>query len=207
MTEQNPGAQNPQAQDRRTQRLRLGTRDMMLTMVVLAVVVLVLVGLLGGWSFSPGHASVDESVQPRQDAHKQLTTVAQDMHFPIRVPELPGDWWSNSGDVSPLGGLTEVRTGWVTPQNGYLRLVQSDAPTGPLVAEAAEAKDSTPSATGTQQAGGVPWRTYPAVRNEQTWIRDTGAVRILITGNASEAQFRTLATAMATAQPVPRPAK
>lgn len=182
--------------------MRAGAKGMLAAMIVLAVGVLLLVGLQGGWSFSPGQASVDEQQAPRQDARKQLTTVAEDVHFPVRVPELPGNWRSNSGDVNPVGSQSAVRTGWVTPDHGFLRLMQSDAPVGALVADAAEAKDGAPSPEGSRRVDGQTWTVYPGVRNERSWLWDTGKARLVITGNATEQQFKVLAKALTEARPL-----
>lgn len=195
-----PGEQQPPLSPS-AKRLGHGVRDMVLTMVGLAVVVLLIVGLQGGWSLSAGRPKVDQAKVPKQNATKQLTTVAGDMSFPVRVPRLPSTWRSNSGDVQPVEQHSAVRTGWVTPGNGYLRLVQSDAAAGALVAAAAEASGSRPDAIGKHRAGGLTWRSYPAVRNEHSWVYDTGKVRLLVTGNAPESQFRTLAAAVAGAKP------
>lgn len=196
-----PGEQQPPLSPR-AKRLGHGVRDMVLTIVGLAVLVLLIVGIQGGWSLSPGHPKVDNAKVPKHNATKQLTRVAGDMSFPVRVPRLPSSWRSNSGDVRPVEQRNAVRTGWITPGDGYLRLVQSDASAGALVAAAADASGSRPAATGKRRAGGVTWRTYPALRNEHSWVYDTGKVRLLVTGNAPESQFRELAAAVAGAKPV-----
>ena len=47
------------------------------------------------------------------------------------------------------------------------------------------------------------WRTYPAARSERAWVGEVDGVRILITGDAVEEDFRRLARALPTAPSVP----
>jgi hypothetical protein len=165
---------------------------MLLSMIVLAVIVLVLLGIRGGFSVSPGKASVDSGAVPTVDASKSLRSAAGQLRFPVRLPNVPNSWRANSSDVLPIGDASAVRVGWITDGDGYLRLVQSNAPTAALVRQAAEAQ-AAPRPDGKQTVDGVTWTEYPAVRNEHSWVAELSGVQVLITGNAPTDQFKTLA--------------
>lgn len=168
---------------------------MLLSMIVLAVIVLVLLGIRGGFSVSPGKPSVDSGAVPTVNASEKLRSAAGQLRFPVRVPDVPTSWRANSADVLPIGDASAARAGWITDGDGYLRLVQSNAPTAALVENAAESK-AAPGQEGKQTVDGVTWTVYPAVRNEHSWVADLSGVRVLITGNAPTDQFKTLAHAV-----------
>jgi hypothetical protein len=88
-----------------------------------------------------------------------------------------------------------VRTGFLTPQGRFVRLVQSDAPEEALVAAVA---GEVPVARGTVEAGGQRWVVYGEDGAEPLWVAEApvpGAepVRLLVTGSGSEADFAALA--------------
>jgi hypothetical protein len=180
-------------------RGRAGMRDMLLSMVVLAVAVLVLAAVSRGCSFSPGGASDDSTSLPPVDVTAELQAAVGQVHFPLRQPTLPTGWHANSDSVAsvgPQGADQTVQVGWIAPGGQFLQLSQSNGTVLDLVRKAAGLADGTPvSQTGTQTVDGTKWTVYPGVRTEQSWAADLGPVRLLITGNGSTDQFRTLATA------------
>jgi hypothetical protein len=187
----------------RTGRGRFGMRDMVLSMVVLAVGVLVLAGISTGFSFSPGGVSVNTSNLPTVDVPAELRAAVGQVTFPIREPRLPDGWRPNSDSVDSLGPAKAVRVGWITSGGRYLQLSQSNATPSALVRVAAGLADGVSvSATGTETVNSTKWTVYPGVRSEQSWVVDLGSVRLFITGNGTTAEFRTLAVAVLTGQRV-----
>jgi hypothetical protein len=173
--------------------------------MVFAILPLVLVafgfaGLAGMCSFNPGGPSVDSGSVPTVDVSGELRSDAASADFPVVEPRLPRSWRANSANTTTLPSHQQVvKVGWLTGEGDYLRLAQSQGSEEELVA--AETRRA-PQATGTVEAGGVRWVKYRSVRDEQAWVTDREGVRLLITGNASQREFRKLAEAALTARPV-----
>ncbi|HEX4724797.1 MAG TPA: DUF4245 domain-containing protein [Pseudonocardiaceae bacterium] len=191
---------------RRSLRGRLGMRDMLLSMVVLAVGVLILAAISQGFSFSPGGASSDTSNLQPVDVPAELQAAVGQAKFPLREPRLPAGWRANSDSVDPIGGNgtdQAVRVGWITPGGRYLQLSQSNGTVPDLVRSAAGIGSAVPVAPqGTVTVNGTQWTVYPGVRSESSWVVDLGPVRLFITGNGTTDEFRTLAVAALGGRPV-----
>jgi hypothetical protein len=175
-------------------RSALTVRDMLGALVVLAVVVLAVGGLSRSCTFAPTGPTVDASRLPVVDVPAQLTRLAPDTPFPLRVPAVPADWRANAVDRTSLpDGGRAVRTGYLTPDGRYLRLQQGDATEEALLR--AEAGGGAAPAQGVVDVDGQRWVAYAGARGEQIWITEVAGVRMLVTGSGSEADFRTLAAA------------
>ena len=196
-------ATDPPNEPVRTGRGRFGMRDMVLSMVVLAVGVLILAALSTGFSFSPGGVSVNTANLPTVDVSAELRAAVSQVKFPLREPRPLAGWRPNSASVDALGQAKAVRIGWITSGGRYLQLSQSDATPLALVRVAAGlADDVTMSATGTETVNSTKWTVYPGIRSEQSWVVDLGSVRLFITGNGTSAEFHTLAVAVLTGRQV-----
>lgn len=183
-------------------RSALTVRDMVGAMVVLVVLALLFAGATRSCAFSPGGPTVDPSAGPRVDAPAQLRALADNVDFAVRIPAVPPGWRSNAVDRADVEGGQAVRVGYLTPQGRYLRLVQSDAPEGALLA--AEADDA-PVARGTVEVAGQVWVVYDDGTGEPIRIAtgsgpDGATVRWLVTGSGSEADFVALAGATQTGE-------
>lgn len=187
-------------------RFSSGMRDMLLSMLVLAVAVLILAALTRSCSFSPGGPSTDSSSLPTVNVPAELQAAAGQVKFPLRQPQLPAGWRANSDSVDhlgPNGANQAVRIGWIAPDGRYLQVSQSDASALDLVRSVAALGDNANIApTGTETVNGTRWTSYPGVRDELSWVTDLGTDRLFLTGNGTTADFRTLATATLTGQQV-----
>jgi hypothetical protein len=184
-------------------------------MVMTMVVVLVVVGLIAVYgnnvSFAPGGPTPEGPV-PTADVIGGFSHAKATMDFPITVPDgVPDEWHPNSLSVSDpdgsndglaqVGTLQAVRGGWLTPQDAYIQLVEADGDIPQVLAnEFGQARQ----VTGTVDAGGARWSVTSGVRSETAWIRTvqaaSGETTLLITGNASDDDFRALAEALAAAR-------
>jgi hypothetical protein len=177
-------------------RSALTVRDMLGALVVLVLVVLVAGGISRSCTFAPTGPTVDASRLPVVDAPAELARLAPDSSFPLRVPAVPADWRANAVDRTslPEGGRT-VRIGYLTPDGRYLRLQQGDASEEAMLrAEAGAAA----AGQGVVDVDGQRWVAYTGERGEPIWITEVGgepAVRMLVTGSGSDADFRMLAAA------------
>jgi hypothetical protein len=169
-------------------------------MIVLAVIVLALTGLTRACSFSPTTPDLDRGTVQRVDVAEVSQDAARSVPFAVRAPAMPADWIPQSSDVRPIGTARAFRLGWVTPENGFLRLVQSDAPEEALV----PSEQGGPQALGPVSAGGRTWTTYRGARGEALWVTDVDGVRWLVTGDGTPARFVQLTTTALGSPVVPR---
>ena len=107
-------------------RILQGNRDMFWSVMVLMVIVGIFAGVTGQCSFSP--SGPEQGPIREFDAQASLSDDARTLGFPIRSPEVPEGWTSNSGRVQPLGASTSSHVGWVTGERSYIELIQTDAP-------------------------------------------------------------------------------
>jgi hypothetical protein len=177
-------------------RSALGIRQLLGALAVLVPLIL-LAGGLSRCSFSPGGPSVDPAAGPTVDAPAELRALAPRIPFALRVPAVPAPWRSNAVDQVAVEGGRAVRTGYLTAEGRFLRLLQSDAPEEALlVAEAG----AVPRARGTADVGAQRWVVYGDEGQEPIWVTEAAVpgvepVRLLVTGSADDAGFRTLAGA------------
>lgn len=200
-TPHDPPAVGPQPM-RKPGRTETRMKDMLGALLILIPVALLVVGIGRSCSFAPTGPELDPGAGPTVDAPARLAEYARASTFALRVPDVP--WRSNSTDRGPVtGGGTAVRVGYLTEQGRYLRLVQSDASE-----EALLATEGGPGATaeGVTPAVGLSWVTYRGANGEPVRIATlpgSPAVRVLITGSASDDDFRALAEATVRASPLP----
>ncbi len=199
-------------------RLLQDGRDMFWSLVPLVLGCILLAGMVGMCSFQPGRTN--KGVIPSYDAAAALRADAQTLGFPIRLPQLPAGWQSNSGS---RGGIENGRTdpstgqrvnaatsivGYISPTGMYVSLTQSNADEDKLVGSI------HPSAypTGTVDVAGTNWVVYQGAGQngadaEPVWTTrlagPAGATQIAITGAGSTDQFRTLASATQSQPPLP----
>lgn len=170
---------------------------MLFAMLPLVLVAFGVAGLIGQCSFSPLGPDIEEESVPTVDVAAELRDAAGRVDFPVLEPELPPEWRANSAGTEQLGsGAKAVRVGWLTGAPHYLRLSQSPAAEEELVASET---GLPPQARGVVDAGGRQWVVYRSVRSERAWVGERDGIRLLITGNGSEAEFRALAEAVSRA--------
>ncbi|KUI33646.1 hypothetical protein AU197_20225 [Mycobacterium sp. IS-1590] len=201
-------------------RLLHDGRDMFWSMAPLVVACIVLAGMLGMCSFQgagPGSGPV-----PSFDAPAALRADADALKIPIRIPQLPEGWQSNSGSRTGIeAGRTDPATGqptravsstvgYLAPSGMYVSLTQSNADEEKLVGSLES--DAVP--TGVQEVDGVRWVVYEGGGDddkpgEPVWTTllagPTGPAQVALTGAADAGDFRTLAAATQTATPLPVP--
>jgi len=168
-------------------------------MTLLAVVALVLVGMYGGVSLSPGRPT-DGQTQTA-DIPGGLQRAEPLVGFIVVIPaDLPADWTPSSFSFTEKSGAAgappAVRGGWLTAEGRFITLIQSSGAVSDV--QNAELGAVNPE-TGTEQVGGATWSVTAGRRTEVAWIRTVGDVVYLITGSASPDDFRILAGAAAAA--------
>ncbi|MEH3129966.1 MAG: DUF4245 domain-containing protein [Mycolicibacterium neoaurum] len=191
-------------------RLLHDGRDMFWSMAPLVVACVVLAGLLGMCSFQP--SGPGQGAVPSFDVPTALKSDAQTLKLAVRLPVLPEGWQANSGGRGGIdGGRTDPatgqsvravtsRVGYLAPDGMYVSLTQSNADEARLVGSI----DVEAVPTGAQDVDGVTWVVYEPGEGEPIWTtRLPGPAQIAITGAGSPEDFRTLAKAVQTQQPLP----
>ena len=182
-------------------RILHNSRDMTLSLIPLVAICVLFAALASQCSFAPFGPKAGPV--PYFDVDAALQSDAASLDFPIRDPELPPDWRSNSGSRGEVAGDQggEVSAvGFITGNGRYLQLTQSEATEATLVPYVAGDRRF---ATGTEQAGGANWVVYAEDGSEPIWVADLGDVRVLVTGSADHDEFVTLADAALRAEPIP----
>lgn len=210
-----PSAEQPQPSAKPAKpRLLQDGRDMFWSIAPLVVACIVLAGLVGMCSFSPG--GVNRGPVPAYDAVSALKADASTLGFPVRLPQLPKGWQANSGG---RGEITDGRTdpangqklravtsnvGFISPGGEYLSLTQSNADEAKLIGSI----HASMFPTGAVDVNGVRWVIYQGDGGvEPVWTTrldsPAGSAQIAITGAGSVEEFRTLAAATQTQPPLP----
>lgn len=169
-------------------------RDLVVALAVLVVLVLMVGGLTRSCAFAPAGPTIDPTGLPVVDAPAGLRELR--VPFPVRIPAVPPGWRANSVGQDLVAGNRVVRTGFVTPDGRYLRLLQSDAAEPALLT--VEAGPVPVAARGPVDVGGQRWVVYARGSGEPIWVADVAGpapVRLLITGSGIEDDVRTLAGA------------
>ena len=180
----------------------------------LVVACIVLAGLVGMCSFSPG--GVNRGPVPAYDAVSALKADASTLGFPVRLPQLPKGWQANSGGRGEIAdGRSDAangqklravtsNVGFISPGGEYLSLTQSNADEAKLIGSI----HASMFPTGAVDVNGVRWVIYQGDGGvEPVWTTrldsPAGSAQIAITGAGSVEEFRTLAAATQTQPPLP----
>lgn len=177
-------------------------RDIAINAVLIVVLMLVAVGATGLCSFNPG--APEQGPVQEVDAETFLDLESRAVDFPVRYPDMPDGWITNSARRSMLAGQPAPVVGWVTPDRGFIQLTQTG-----LDAEAAiENADSKPRTL--DRTVDVDGHEVEVLASEEQdvrdlWVVDAGDARFVLTGAGEDREFEELiATALATA-PIQHP--
>ncbi|MFQ6325890.1 MULTISPECIES: DUF4245 domain-containing protein [unclassified Nocardia] len=176
-------------------------RDLLWSLLPLVLIAVVFAGLASQCSFAAKGPTQGQI--PHFDVTAALTADARTLPFPIRNPSLPAGWTPNSGSrdtITSNGGGPVSTVGYLTPQGTYMRMSQSSATEESLSRFVLGSR----YASGAEQVGDQKWVVYAEPGEESAWIADLGRSRVLVTGAGNEAAFRTLAAAVAAAEPLKR---
>lgn len=116
---------------------------------------------------------------------------------PLPVPRtVPADWRPTSSHVDAPAGEKRspvtLTVGYLTPSDKYAEVVVGDRTATALLEETA----STARADGDVRIGATSWQRYRSDRDEQLLVSTVGGAAVLVTGDAPEADLRTLAAAV-----------
>ncbi|RJO75805.1 DUF4245 domain-containing protein [Nocardia panacis] len=174
-------------------------KDLFWSLIPLVLLAVVFAGLASQCSFAANGPT--QGRIPHFDVTAALREDARTLHFPIRNPAVPQDWQPNSGrrdTITGPGGGPLTTVGYITPQGNYMQVTQTSGAEPALARHLLDGRYGG----GSQQIGEQKWVVYAEKGEETAWIADFGQARVLIKGAGSDADFRTLAQAVTSAQPV-----
>lgn len=97
-----------------------------MTLIVIIAVMALTVAFTGMCSLNPGRP--ENGPVQEVDARQFLDIEARGMAFPLRYPQMPDGWTTNSARRSSVDGAPAPVVGWVTAQGAYVQLLQTDRP-------------------------------------------------------------------------------
>lgn len=172
----------------------------MLSLGIIIIAMIVVVGTTGLCSYEPG---APESGPVREvDAESFMGMEARATNFPVRLPENPEGWMTNSARRSMIDGTQAPVVGWVTADRGYIALTQTMLP----LDDAVKNIDSDfRELSRTEDIAGQEVRIYHSDESDvrDLWAVDMGEVRLLFTGAGSQEEFRTIIAATIYSAPLP----
>ena len=182
-------------------RILQNSRDMLLSLIPLAILCIIIAGVAGQCDFSPGRPT--PGAVPEFHPEKELPRDAKRLSFPVRLPSLPDGWQANSGRLESVPGagdsmLTSV--GYVTPSARFMELTQSDATEEQLL----RVEQGQGLTARNETVAGRTWVVYEHDDRSEVWIADLGDVRIMITPKGPSDDVPVLAEAVLAADPLPR---
>jgi hypothetical protein len=179
--------------ERSARRMRQGVRDMVISLAVVIVVVML---IAMPWR-------TPTTVQQVVDWQPVASAFGSSVTWPVLVPKaLPADWRATSARITPtVDGLTALHVGWLTADQQYAALEQSDTADVSYVSESSDA--GSPVATGptTVVLSGRSWqRLVSGDGTTRSLVHvaavGTGKVTYVVTGSAQWLELDALASSL-----------
>ena len=174
---------------------------MLINVAIIIVAMLVVVGFTGLCTFNPG--APEQGPVQEVDARSFVQLESRAVDFPVRYPEMPAGWTTNSARRSMIGGAPAPVIGWVTPGGGYIQMTQTAAPLDDAVREI----DADPrELASTEQVGGAQVQIYSSTADDvrDVWAVDVSDARLVFTGAATADEFRELIETAVGTTPISR---
>lgn len=165
---------------------------MTISMVVIVLIMIAVVLPTGLCSYNPGTA--DGGAVTEVDEQAFLGMEANNSAFPLVVPAEPEGWTANSARRSAVGDAQAPVVGYVTDDEGFLQLTQTDVPLDDAVRDV----DADPrEQVRTEDVEGTEVRVFHSDEGDvrDIWAFTRDGVTYLISGSASDDEFRELVSA------------
>lgn len=181
-------------------RIFQDSRDILLSLLVVVGLMVPTVAFTGMCSFNSG-APENGPVQ-KVDAEQIFSMEAKAMNFPLRLPQTPEGWTTNSARRTTVNRQPASVVGWVTKEGAYLQLTQTDQPLDKAVQDVDEHGRTQQEAV---TVAGQKFEVYTSAEKNvrDVWAADLGDVRLIFSGTASKAEFEQIAQKTLEAAPLP----
>lgn len=180
-------------------RVFQSTKDILMTLGILLLAMFLVVGFTGLCSVDPGRPEAKGPVQ-EVEAESILKMDAQALDFPIRYPEMPDGWVSNSQRRTEIGQDISVLTGWVIDGEMYISLTQTPAP----LDQAKQPDEDYREQVREENIDGQKWIVMEGDDARPVWATDLGDVRLVLKAMATDELMRAAAKASQEAKPIER---
>lgn len=171
---------------------------MVISMTVIVVIMIAVVLPSGLCTYSPGTPENGPVIEVDEVAFLDLE--AGSMAFPLVVPDVPEDWTANSARRSAMGQQPAPVVGYVTAQEGYLQLTQTDVP----LEDAVRDFDADPRQLDrTENIGGVEVGVYTSEESDvrDVWAFESDGTTKVLSGAAPAEEFEQLVEAALSGEP------
>lgn len=173
---------------------------MLINIILIVVVMVIAVGATGLCTFNPGRP--DNGPVQEVDAKTFLGLEARGVDFPVRYPDMPEGWVTNSARRSMIAQQPAPVVGWVTPDGGFIQLTQTGADSN-TVQSTVDGKQRTLEREETIDGHRVEIFSGTEAKTRPLWVVDAGDARFAVTGAGTEAEFEKLISTALAAQPLP----
>lgn len=181
-------------------RIFQDSKDMMISLLVMIIGMFIVVSTTGLCSFNPGKP--ENGPVQEVDAATILSMDARSLSYPIRYPDMPADWTTNSQRRTTIAGAPAPITGWVSAGGAFVELLQSDQPEEDVVADF---DGQQREATREVDVQGHTFTVYTDSTSDKVrplWVTTLGPVTEVISGLGTDEDFKVLAQALLQAQPI-----
>ena len=170
-----------------------------MTLIVIIAVMALTVAFTGMCSLNPGRP--ENGPVQEVDARQFLDIEARGMAFPLRYPQMPDGWTTNSARRSSVDGAPAPVVGWVTAQGAYVQLLQTDRPLEDAVKDHDDYARKEQTST---SIAGADVHVYTSEEHDARvlWVADLGDVRLLVSGTAGETEYTQLMEATLKTAPI-----
>lgn len=172
---------------------------MFINVVIIVVMMLIGVGATGLCTYNPGRP--ENGPVQEVDARTFLGLESRATNFPIRYPDMPEGWVTNSARRTMIDQQPAPVVGWVTPDGGFLQITQTGADMETAIAaqdSALRPNERTETVAGRE----VKVLTSDDAAVRPLWAVDTGDARLVVTGAGTDEEFETLIAAALSATPI-----
>lgn len=142
----------------------------------------------------------DTSMIQKVDYVSIANDAARSTNFPIAIPEIESNWWSNSARwISQPGDGTQAAwyVGFVGPENEYIGFTQTYGTNETWLALKLAGLEKTGSVGDSKlswQLWTSPEKNVPAKSRDYTLVATVGTDTLMVYGTASEASMKSFAT-------------
>ena len=166
--------------------------DMARSLGLMAVIVAALLFIGARYLIMPGSADRFPAADYSSVVHDFPAAAGAKVLAPVG---LPSSWRANAARLThPLPTETQLHIGWATPGSRFAGLDEANGDPSALLSAVLGAPGLT--ARGTTTIGGAAWQQRVSDQGEQAFTRQVGRVTVVVTGNATDAQLRTLAASL-----------
>jgi Protein of unknown function (DUF4245) len=173
-------------------RVKKSFADMVRSLGLMAVIVAAMLFIGARYLIFPGSADR----MPATD----YSGVVQGFHTKTNLRALvptavPAAWRANAARlIYPTSGVVQMHIGWSLPHSRYAGLDEATRHPNVVVADVLGRRGA--AVTGTTTIAGATWQQRVSDLGEEALTRQVGAVTVVVTGNATDAELRLLAASL-----------